>query len=66
VSGRRSPKCEMATTVAGLSVTEVAFSPFGNRTYLEFGSLGVSRTSFGFYHCYPHQGMQDNSSDKVK
>jgi len=54
VTGRRSPKCEMATTVAGLSVTVVAFSHFGNLKYIEFDSLGVNRTSFGFYHYFPH------------
>jgi len=57
VTGRQSPKCEMATTIAGLSVTEDAFLHFGNRKYLEFGSLGMNKTSFRFYHCYPHQGM---------
>jgi len=38
----------MATRVAGLSDTVVAFSHFGNQKYIEFDSVGVNITSFGF------------------
>jgi len=48
VTGRRWPKFENAAAGAGLSFTEVAFSLFGNRKYLEIWAV----------KCEQNQGYQ--------